>query len=164
MALESSSMYNTLRQNEILYNYVYGWPFWLKSQPSPTRLRGLKRGHSSWHNAIQVKNTSDNEFHSYKSPFTYADAKKSDGYSSFVDMEDAEKEYQEAKQGVLLKWEKKISCKYLIWSFSQASHPSSHRHLLRLLRPHLSYQLLLLHQDSEKRWEDGGVQTRENDR
>ena len=45
----------------------------------------------------------DNHVLSYKSPFTYADIKKSDGYSSFVDMEDAEKEYQEAKQGVLLK-------------------------------------------------------------
>ena len=40
---------------------------------------------------------------SYKSPFTYADAKKTDGYSSFVDMEDTEKEYEEAKQGCVLK-------------------------------------------------------------
>merc|ERR1719270_949219 len=41
---------------------------------------------------------------SYKSPFTYADAKKTDGYSSFVDMEDTEKEYEEAKQGCVLKF------------------------------------------------------------
>ena len=40
---------------------------------------------------------------SYKSPFTYADAKKSNAYSSFVDMEDAEKEYEEAKQGIMLR-------------------------------------------------------------
>ena len=40
---------------------------------------------------------------SYKSPFTYADAsKKSDGYSAFVDMEDAV-EYEEAKQGFALR-------------------------------------------------------------
>merc|ERR1719471_1531682 len=39
---------------------------------------------------------------SYKSPFTYADAsKKADGYSAFVDMEDAV-EYEEAKQGFFL--------------------------------------------------------------
>ena len=42
---------------------------------------------------------------SYKSPFTYADAKKSNAYSSFVDMEDGEKEYEEAKQGILLRYE-----------------------------------------------------------
>ena len=43
--------------------------------------------------------------YSYKSPFTYADAKKSNAYSSFVDMEDGEKEYEEAKQGILLRYE-----------------------------------------------------------
>ena len=46
---------------------------------------------------------------SYKSPFTYADAKKTDGYSSFVDMEDTEKEYEEAKQGCVLKLVKHYS-------------------------------------------------------
>ena len=42
-------------------------------------------------------------YFSYKSPFTYSDAKKTDGYSSFVDMEDAV-EYEEAKQGCILRF------------------------------------------------------------
>jgi len=40
---------------------------------------------------------------SYKSPFTYADPKKSDKYSSFVDMED-EPEYEQAPQSCVLRF------------------------------------------------------------
>ena len=48
--------------------------------------------------------TMDNHVLSYKSPFTYADIKKSDGYSSFVDIEDSrEEEYEQAKQSCLLR-------------------------------------------------------------
>ena len=39
----------------------------------------------------------DEHILSYKSPFTYADAKKSDAYSTFVDLEDGV-EYEEAPQ------------------------------------------------------------------
>ena len=47
----------------------------------------------------------DNHALSYKSPFTYADLKKSDGYSSFVDIEDSrEEEYEQAKQSCLLRF------------------------------------------------------------
>ena len=45
----------------------------------------------------------DNHVLSYKSPFTYADIKKSDGYSSFVDIEDSREEYEQAKQSCLLR-------------------------------------------------------------
>jgi len=49
--------------------------------------------------------TMDNHVLSYKSPFTYADIKKSDGYSSFVDIEDSrEEEYEQAKQSCLLRF------------------------------------------------------------
>ena len=49
--------------------------------------------------------TMDNHALSYKSPFTYADLKKSDGYSSFVDIEDSrEEEYEQAKQSCLLRF------------------------------------------------------------
>ena len=47
--------------------------------------------------------TMDNHALSYKSPFTYADIKKSDGYSSFVDIEDSREEYEQAKQSCLLR-------------------------------------------------------------
>ena len=43
------------------------------------------------------------EYFSYKSPFTYADPKKSDKYSSFVDMED-EPEYEQAPQSCVLRF------------------------------------------------------------
>ena len=47
--------------------------------------------------------TMENHVLSYKSPFTYADLKKSDGYSSFVDIEDSREEYEQAKQSFLLR-------------------------------------------------------------
>ena len=47
--------------------------------------------------------TMENHTLSYKSPFTYADLKKSDGYSSFVDIEDPREEYEQAKQSFLLR-------------------------------------------------------------
>ena len=47
--------------------------------------------------------TMENHTLSYKSPFTYADLKKSDGYSSFVDIEDPREEYEQAKQSCLLR-------------------------------------------------------------
>lgn len=47
--------------------------------------------------------TMDEHILSYKSPFTYADAKKSDAYSTFVDLEDGV-EYEEAPQGCILRF------------------------------------------------------------
>ena len=58
---------------------------------------------------------------SYKSPFTYADAKKSNAYSSFVDMEDGEKEYEEAKQGILLRYDRTIQSVLLLMRTSSGS-------------------------------------------
>ena len=109
--------------------------------------------------------TMDNHALSYKSPFTYADIKKSDGYSSFVDIEDSREEYEQAKQSCLLR-SVAPDCRLLKLEnilFSQISHSLSHCPELLLLRHHFPHQHLLLCEDPQTGGETRRLQTGQDD-
>ena len=109
--------------------------------------------------------TMDNHVLSYKSPFTYADIKKSDGYSSFVDIEDSrEEEYEQAKQSCLLRSHPTVGKYFESKIFPQVSHPLSHCLELLLLRRHFPHQHLLLREDPQTGGETRRLQAGQDDR